>query len=119
MVLKGKELGMEGERVAALFLQKQGMAILERNFRTRSGEIDLIARDKKDLVFVEVKTRSGTQFGSTLEAVGPRKCRQIVRVAQEYLLQNDGFEQPARFDVIGILIGDSVQIEHVKNAFDA
>ena len=104
MALKGKELGMEGERVAALFLQKQGMAI---------------ARDKKDLVFVEVKTRSGTEFGSTLEAVDPRKCRQIVRVAQEYLLQNDGFEQPARFDVIGILIGDSVQIEHVKNAFDS
>ncbi len=119
MAMKGKELGREGERLAALFLEKQGMVIIARNFRTRSGEIDLIARDKKDLVFVEVKTRSGTEFGSALEAVGPRKCRQIVRVAQAYLLQNDGFEQPARFDVIGILIGDSVHIDHIKNAFDA
>ncbi len=119
MSLQGKALGKEGERLAALFLKKQGLVIVEHNFRTRSGEIDLIARDKKDLVFVEVKTRSGTDFGSALEAVGPRKCRQIVRVAQEYLLQNDGFDQPARFDVIGILIGDSVRIDHIKNAFEA
>ena len=119
MTLRGKELGKEGERQAALFLQKQGLVIVERNFRTRSGEIDLVARDKKELVFVEVKTRSGTTFGSVLEAVDSRKCRQIVRVATEYLVKNGGFDQPARFDVIGILISDMVHIEHIKNAFDA
>lgn len=119
MALPGKELGREGERLAALFLEKQGLVIVERNFRTRSGEIDLVARDKKELVFVEVKTRSSTAFGSALEAVGPRKCRQIVRVASEYLLQNQGFDQAIRFDVIGILIADSVHYEYVKNAFDA
>ncbi|MEN8257078.1 MAG: YraN family protein [Thermodesulfobacteriota bacterium] len=119
MVLKGKALGKEGERQAGLYLEKQGLVIIERNFRTRSGEIDLVVRDKKELVFVEVKTRSGTDFGTALEAVHSRKCRQIVRVASEYLLQNDGFDQPVRFDVIGILLGDNPQFEHIKNAFDA
>jgi putative endonuclease len=119
MALKGKALGKEGERQASLYLEKKGLAIIERNFRTRSGEIDLIARDKKDLVFVEVKTRSGTDFGTALEAVNSRKCRQIIRVAQEYLLQQDGFDQPIRFDVIGILIGDNPKFEYIKNAFDA
>lgn len=119
MALKGKALGREGERLAALFLERQGLVIVERNFRTRSGEIDLIARDKKELVFVEVKSRSGTDFGSALEAVGPRKCQQIVRVAKEYLLKHDGFDQPIRFDVIGILLGDRAQFDHIKNAFDA
>jgi putative endonuclease len=119
MVLKGKALGREGERLAAQFLEKQGVVIVERNFRTRCGEIDLVARDKKELVFIEVKARSGSDFGSALEAVDSRKCRQIVRVAKEYLLVHDGFEEPIRFDVIGILLGDSVHIEHIKNAFDA
>ncbi len=119
MTLKGKALGREGERLAALFLEKRGLVIVERNFRTRSGEIDLIARDKKELVFVEVKTRSGTEFGSALEAVDSRKCRQIVRVAQEYLLQHGGLDQVGRFDVIGILMADSVHVEYIQNAFDA
>lgn len=119
MALTGKALGQEGERQAALFLQKQGLVIVERNFRSRCGEIDLIARDKKELVFVEVKTRSGSAFGSALEAVDARKCRQIVRVASEYLLEHDGFDQPVRFDVVGILLGDDVHIEHIKDAFDA
>lgn len=119
MTLRGKALGREGERLAALFLEKQGLVIVERNFRTRSGEIDLIARDKKELVFVEVKSRSGPDFGTTLEAVDARKCRQLVRVAQEYLLRHDAFDEPARFDVVGILCGDSVHIEHIKNAFEA
>ena len=119
MSLKGKALGKEGERLAALYLKKQGLVVIERNYRTRSGEIDLVARDKKELVFVEVKTRSGTDFGTALEAVDTRKCRQIIRVAQEYLLRQDGFDQPIRFDVIGILLGDKPQFEHIKNAFDA
>lgn len=119
MSLRGKALGKAGEGQAALFLQKAGLVIVERNFRTRSGEIDLIARDKKELVFVEVKTRSGTAFGSALEAVDARKCRQIVRVATEYLVKNGGFDQPARFDVIGILLADPIHIEHIKNAFEA
>ena len=119
MALKGKALGKEGEKQAARFLKKKGLKILEHNYRTRSGEIDLIAKDKQELVFVEVKTRSGEEFGSALEAVDSRKCRQIARVASEYLMKHDGFDQPTRFDVIGILIQDSVHIEHIKNAFDA
>jgi putative endonuclease len=119
MALRGKALGREGERLAAQFLEKQGLVIVERNFRTRCGEIDLIARDNKELVFIEVKTRSGPDFGTGLEAVDRRKCRQIVRVAQEYLLRHDAFNEPARFDVIAILLGDHAHIDHIKNAFDA
>ena len=119
MSSRGKALGKEGERLAALYLKKKGLVVVEKNFRARSGEIDLIARDKKELVFIEVKTRSGTDFGTALEAVDSRKCRQIVRVAQEYLLQQDGFDLPIRFDVVGILLGDQPQFEHITNAFDA
>lgn len=119
MTLTNKELGRQGESLAALFLQKKGLRILARNFRTRSGEIDLVARDRKELVFVEVKTRSSSAFGSGLEAVGPQKCRQIVRVAKEYLLSNGGFDQAIRFDVVGVTMADTISFEHIKNAFDA
>jgi putative endonuclease len=113
-------LGRQGEEAAAKYLKRQGMKILELNLSTPVGEIDLIVRDGRYLVFVEVKTRRGTGYGSPAEAVGPRKQRQIVRTAKWYL--NDGGErglQP-RFDVVAVIVqGEEFQIEHIPDAFDA
>ena len=112
-------LGAWGEEQAVEYLRRQGMKILEQNFTTRVGEIDIIARDKKNLVFVEVKTRRSNAFGSPQEAVGARKQRQIVRTAHWYLQNHPCGKLQPRFDVIAILCqsGSDVQITHIPNAF--
>ncbi len=112
-------LGAWGEEQAANYLQRQGMKILEVNFTTPVGEIDIVARDKTHLVFVEVKTRRSKVFGSPQEAVGLRKQRQIIRTAHWYLQNNRGTKLQPRFDVIAILCqsGKDVQITHIPDAF--
>jgi putative endonuclease len=112
-------LGAWGEERAVKYLRQQGMKILEQNFTTPVGEIDIIARDKKVLVFVEVKTRRSTIFGSPQEAVGVRKQRQIVRTAHWYLQNHSCDKYQPRFDVIAILCqsGEDVQITHIRDAF--
>jgi len=113
-------LGRQGEDVAALYLKRIGMKILARNLRTPVGEIDLVARHRRFLVFVEVKTRRGTMFGSPAEAVGPRKQRQIVRAARWYLNEIPKQKLQPRFDVIAIIAcGDDLRIEHLPGAFEA
>ncbi|MCW5214310.1 YraN family protein, partial [Desulfobulbus sp. US5] len=88
---------------------------LERNYRLRIGEVDIIARDGEYLVFIEVKTRRSTRFGSPFEAVDARKQQQIVKIASAYL---QGKELPVRFDVVAVhLNGQDVRIEVLKNAF--
>ncbi|PLX72604.1 MAG: YraN family protein [Desulfuromonas sp.] len=114
------KLGAWGEAQAASFLRKQGAKILARNYTAPTGEIDIIARHKKSLLFVEVKTRTGLQFGQPAEAVGPTKQRQIIRTAQWYLQQESTNKLQPQFDVISVLVdGDAVKIEHFPNAFDA
>ncbi|MDA3903996.1 MAG: YraN family protein [Desulfuromusa sp.] len=112
-------LGAWGEDQAVVYLRKQGMKILERNFRTPVGEIDIIAKNKSCLAFIEVKTRRGTTFGTPQEAVGQRKQRQIIRTAQWYLQNNNVGKLQPRFDVVAILCqGDATaQITYLINAF--
>jgi len=112
--------GREGEALAEKFLKKKGYKILEKNFSTRFGEIDIIAADHGTLVFVEVKARCGTGFGSPMEAVGARKQSHLTLAANIYLEEHGIIDKPLRFDVVGVL-GDglSAEIELVKNAFDA
>ncbi|PLX93808.1 MAG: YraN family protein [Desulfuromonas sp.] len=111
-------LGKQGEEVAARYLAAQGMKILERNLRTPLGEIDLVARYKTMLVFVEVKTRRSHSFGLPQEAVGTRKQRQILRSAQWYLAAGNGSGLQPRFDVVAVLVaGETVEIEHLPDAF--
>jgi putative endonuclease len=112
--------GQAGEDLAAAFLKRKGYKILVRNYRQKFGEIDIIASSEGTLVFVEVKTRKNTAFGTPFEAVTEKKQRQIGRVAQDYLGKNDLFDKPARFDVVSVLIcGDNPPvIEHLPNAFD-
>lgn len=111
-----RSLGTAWEEQAAEFLKREGCEILERNFRGRRGEIDLIVRDGRYLVFVEVKYRKNADSGFPEEAVDYRKQRIISRVAQEYLLKKRLSEStPCRFDVVAIC-GDRVR--HIKNAFE-
>ena len=110
-------LGKWGEETAADYLRAQGMKIVERNYRTPLGEIDLIASHRKTLVFVEVKTRRSQTFGVPQEAVGAHKQRQIIRAAQWYLQNHPTSLQP-RFDVIAVHAGGAKPaIDHIPNAF--
>lgn len=112
-------LGRQGEAAAARYLQSQGMKIVERNLRTPVGEIDLVAKTKDILAFVEVKTRRGSVFGSPGEAVGPRKQRQIVQTAKWYLNDKPHKGLQPRFDVIAVIVsGETFKIEHIPNAFE-
>lgn len=114
------ELGRWGEKIAARFLKRRGYRILQRNYVGRVGEIDIIARDGDVLVFVEVKTRTETDFGGPLEAVGPAKRRRIARAAQSYLLRHRIPEYPCRFDVVGVTCLDGQkkpEIDLVRDAF--
>ena len=114
------KLGAWGEDEAVRYLRKLGARILFRNFTTPVGEIDIIARLKKKLLFVEVKTRSSHVYGSPADAVGPRKQQQIIRTAQWYLQQGQHQQLEPRFDVVTILVnGHEVEIEHFPDAFEA
>lgn len=108
--------GRQGEVQAKEFLTAKGYRILETNFSTKIGELDLIAMHENLLVIVEVKRRKGTRHGYPREAVTPHKQRQIVRLTQWYIQQNQLHHLQVRFDVIEIL-EDS--IEHIENAFSA
>jgi putative endonuclease len=112
-------LGKEGERIAEQYLKKKGYKVVERNYRCAAGEVDLIVLDRRVIVFVEVKTRSGHQFGTPLEAVAPRKQRKMMLAAQFFLSQKKLHQRDARFDVVGISWpGREPTVEHVVNAFE-
>ena len=110
-----RKTGSRHEEQAAAFLEKQGLKILEHNFFCRGGEIDLVAKDGKYLVFVEVKYRATTTSGEAAAAVDFKKQRRISRAAQFYLLRYGYGEPPCRFDVVAI---DGDEIQWIRNAFD-
>ena len=113
--------GRLGETLAAEYLVRQGYEILEKNYRRTFGEIDIVARERGMLVFIEVKTRHSSAYGAPVEAVDAKKQRQLSRIAQEYLLKGQLGDMVARFDVIGVTLDPHnrpTQIELIKNAFD-
>lgn len=113
-----RELGGAGEELAAAALKRQGYKIVERNYVTPLGEIDLIAKQKGFLVFIEVKTRQSGRFGTPAEAVHPAKQAKLRRLADYYLKQRRLGEVPVRFDVVGITFsGGTPAIEIIVNAF--
>jgi putative endonuclease len=113
-----KQLGDHGEDLAAAALKKQGYKILERNYTTPLGEIDLVARQGKILVIIEVKTRKSTRFGSPQEAVSAAKQAKLRRLADYYLKDKRLSGAPVRFDVVAITLADAdPQIEIIANAF--
>lgn len=117
-----KGIGSLGERVAAAFLEGKRYRILERNFRCKGGEVDIIARDPGDrsLVFVEVKARRDLSYGVPQLAVTPFKQRQISKAALTWLSRQRLHDQNARFDVIAIMLDENGRhtVEHIVNAFE-
>lgn len=112
-----RSVGAAYEQGAARYLEAMGYEILHRNYRCRMGEIDLVIKDGKTIVFVEVKYRAKGEKGNALEAVDIRKQKTISVVAAYYLMREcQDMDIPCRFDVVGI---DGDEIHHVKNAFDA
>ncbi|MFU8818172.1 MAG: YraN family protein [Desulfurivibrio sp.] len=112
-------LGRRGEELARDFLIRSGYRILAGNYRTRGAELDLVAEEGGELVFIEVKSRRGDLFGSALEAVDRRKQAKIARAAREYLVRERDDHPAARFDVVAVtFVGGKPEIELVKNAFE-
>ena len=110
--------GKQGENRAVLYLKKKGYKIIENNYRTKYGEIDIIAMDGNTIVFVEVKARRSTKFGKPEDSVTVKKQRKISMVALDYLKKNNKMNQRARFDVISIYDQcGNAKIEIFANAF--
>ncbi len=118
MSLFRKLLGKEGENRAARFLSEQGYKILERNYSTRSGELDLIALHQGVVVFVEVKTRTSDAFGAPELAVTPQKQRRMVKAALGYIKLKKLHQVPCRFDIVAISAGAEKEVELIQNAFE-
>jgi putative endonuclease len=111
--------GKEGEKIAAAYLKKNGYRIIEINFRCPIGEIDIVAKEKDDLVFVEVKTRKSIELGYPEQAVGIRKQKKMSQLALWYLEKRKIADISARFDVVAItLIPENNEVKLIKNAFD-
>lgn len=116
--MNNKKLGAVGENSAANFLIKNKYEIINRNYKTKFGEIDIIASNNEYIIFVEVKARTGTQYGLPCQAVNFKKQNVIGRVASMYLAQNKLSNQSCRFDVIEVLVENGkTSINHIKDAF--
>ncbi len=121
MTKERQMLGQSGEEVAFEFLRKKGYRILEKNYKTLLGEIDIIARDKEQLVFVEVKSLSDTSYILPQEMVNKRKQEQIIRVALSYLKAKGLKGADCRFDCVAVVfsLGKEPEIELIKDAFQS
>jgi putative endonuclease len=114
-----KSTGNKGEDLAASILVKKGYEIVERNYRYGKGEIDIIAKDKDVLVFVEVKTRKNLEYGLPELAVTKNKQRQVRKIAEAYLFEKEIKDVDCRLDVIAIQFyqNQKPKITHIENAF--
>lgn len=116
--MTNRERGLQGEKLAGSYLRKQGYRILEQNYRCRFGEIDLIAWDGNTMVFIEVKTRTTTDYGLPQEAVNREKQRRLSRLATYYLMSHNLTEVDCRFDVVAIILSENGnKVEVIKDAF--
>lgn len=116
--LQRQLLGKKGEDFAAHYLTKHGFHIIDRNFKARYGELDIIATENNTLVFIEVKTRIGRQFGLPEEAVTTRKLAEVIKTGEYYKLLHPNLPESLRIDVIGIELmnDDSIQyFNHIRN----
>ena len=109
------ELGRFGEKVAAKYLESKGYDIIQKNFMCRQGEIDIIARDFNELVFIEVKTRTGKDYGYPAEAVTKLKQKHMERAAKYYLYKNKQENKFVRFDVVEVIINNRYySLNHIE-----
>jgi putative endonuclease len=115
-----QQLGNRGEEMAVAYLRRRGYRILERNYRTRMGEIDVIAKREAVLVFVEVKTGRSCSFGPPQDRVNHRKRAHLIRAASAYMMDKENGESHCRFDVIAIMVdGKKARLTHIVDAFSA
>jgi putative endonuclease len=113
-----RQVGQWGEDAALAYLRGFGYSLLERNFRCRSGEVDLIMQDGREIVFVEVKTRRSLRYGAPQEAVGWSKQQKVRTLAQYYLQKNGLSDIDTRFDVVAIMLSaGGHSIEHLQGVF--
>ena len=119
MSRKRINFGISGEQIAIDFLKQNGYCILKTNYKLKVAEIDIIAKDKDTVCFIEVKARSSADYGLPQEAVSAAKQRKISKAALFYLKENKSLDKDARFDVVSIVwASDAPKIELIKNAFD-
>ncbi len=102
MTFQRLDFGREGEEQAVKLLKKKKYRILETNFRTKAGEIDIVAEQDKVLVFVEVKSRADSEYGSPLEAITPAKQKKLVQVANRFRARHEVWDRDCRFDVVAV-----------------
>lgn len=115
-----RRIGDFGEKIAKEYCKKQGYKIIKQNFTNRMGEIDLIVKEKDQIIFVEVKTRTNQNFGYPEESIDSQKQNKIIRTAQNYLFEEKISSENYRFDVISIEINQLTKkaiIKHIKDAF--
>lgn len=118
MTHQRQEFGKDGENIAVGELERRGYEILARRYRTRHGEIDIVAADGGTIVFVEVKARATDEFGTAAEAVTASKQRRLASMATDYLARNRLFDRPCRFDVVAIDgVGEAMRIVVYQGAF--
>jgi len=121
MTIDRLKFGKRGEKAAESYLKKQGYRILKKNYRTRVGEIDIIAEHNNVLVFIEVKSRTDATLEHPFMAVTPRKQKKIAQTASCFLVQNKVGDREIRFDVVSVLPdnenSDSLQVEVLQDAF--
>lgn len=113
-MLTKREIGLAGEDDAAKALKKKGYKIVEKNFRSRFGEIDIVAEEKGYLVFIEVKRRTTGTFGDSFQAIDAKKRQHIIRSAMYYLKKHKYLDRKVRFDVVGI---DGNELKIIQHAF--
>ena len=120
MTERRQHLGESGENLACRELVSRGYAILARRYRTRHGEIDIVAKDGETIVFVEVKLKTSAEFGSAAESVTRWKQRRVAAMAVDYLARNRLADHPSRFDVVAIDVLESgPRVVIIPSAFDA
>ena len=119
MIYQPHQLGQQAEKAAARALKKSGLKLIEKNFRGKMGEIDLIMQDKEELVFVEVRLRNHQDYASALESVDYKKQQKLIKTAQFYLQKHQLADTvPCRFDVVAIaFLADKTSFDWIKNAF--
>lgn len=114
---KRKRTGRRGEDIALTYLISKGYQLLERNWRCSTGELDIIMTDGSTLIFVEVRTRQGENFGLAIESVTPAKQARLIELAQTYLQQQSVSSLAWRIDVVAVQLGPgSPHVEHIENA---
>ena len=114
-----QEIGKKGEEIAATYFKKIGYNIIERNFSCWFGEIDIIAVDKNEIVFIEVKTRTNAKYGAPSEAVNKIKQKHLKKATEYYIFKNNLAQEYIRFDIIEIASkGNSYTINHIKQALE-